>query len=170
MPTIIGGIFGAIAAALMPNLYLKPVLLISILTMSLLILVKPEVIAPAPGTPILSPTKHLVAWRGLFATGVYGGFMQAGVGFILLAALAGGLRYDLIRAHALKMACSIAFTTVAIFIFLDKVWWVPGLILALGSIIGRLLTMKIAVKASQSSIKSFLFLMTLCAVIAGFIF
>ena len=98
--------------------------------------------------------------------------MQAGVGFILLAALAGGLRYDLIRANALKMACSIAFTTVAvtIFIFLDKVWWVPGLILALGSIIGTLLTMKIAVKASQSSIKSFLFLMTLCAVIAGFIF
>ena len=91
--------------------------------------------------------------------------MQAGVGFILLAALAGELRYDLIRANALKMACSIAFTTVAvavaIFIFLDKVWWMPGLILALGSIIGRLLTMKIAVKASQSSIKSFLFLMTL---------
>ena len=49
--------------------------------------------------------------------------MQAGVGFILLAALAGELRYDLIRANALKMACSIAFTTVAvaIFIFLDKV-------------------------------------------------
>ena len=154
----------------MPNLYLKPVLLISILTMSILILVKPEIIVPAPGTPILSPTKHLVAWRGLFATGVYAGFVQAGVGFILLAALAGGLRYDLIRAHALKMACPIAFTTVAIFIFLDKVWSVPGLILALGSIIGTLLTMKIAVKASQSSIKSFLFLTTLCAVIAGFIF
>ncbi len=64
MPTIIGGIFGAIAAVLMPNLYLKPVLLISILTMSILILVKPEIIVPAPGTPILSPTKHLVAWLG----------------------------------------------------------------------------------------------------------
>ncbi|MEE2608054.1 MAG: hypothetical protein VX928_04825 [Pseudomonadota bacterium] len=49
MPTIIGGIFGAIAAAPMPNLYLKPVLLISILTMSILILVKPEIIVPAPG-------------------------------------------------------------------------------------------------------------------------
>ena len=118
MPTIIGGIFGAIAAALMPNLYLKPVLLISILTMSILILVNPEIIVPAPGTPILSPTKHLVAWRGLFATGVYAGFVQAGVGFILLAALAGGLRYDLIRANALKMACSIAFTTVAVAIFI----------------------------------------------------
>ena len=115
MPTIIGGIFGAIAATLMPNLYLKPVLLISILTISILILVKPEIIVPAPGTPILSPTKHLIAWRGLIATGVYAGFVQAGVGFILLAALAGGLRYDLIRAHALKMACSIAFTTIAIF-------------------------------------------------------
>ena len=70
VPTIIGGIFGAIAAAIMPNLYLKPVLLISILSMSILILVKPEIIAPAPGTPILSPTKHLGAWWGLFAAGI----------------------------------------------------------------------------------------------------
>lgn len=44
--------------------------------------------------------------------------MQAGVGFILLAALASGLHYDLIRANALKMACSIAFTTVAVAIFI----------------------------------------------------
>ncbi len=46
IPSIVGGICGAIAAALMPNLYLKPILLGTILLMALIILIRPEVIAP----------------------------------------------------------------------------------------------------------------------------
>ncbi len=172
IPSIFGGICGALAVALTPNLYLKPLLLITILTMSLIILIRPDVMAPAPGTPTLSPREHRGAWWGLFIAGVYGGFVQAGVGFILLAVLAGGLRYDLGRANALKTACALAFTGVAVIIFiaLDQVWWVPGLLLAVGSMAGAHLAVKIAVKASQNSIKWFLFLMTLCAVVAGFLY
>lgn len=172
IPTIIGGICGALGAALIPNLYLKPILLGTILLMALVILVKPQVIAPPPGTPNLSPADKRSAWWGLFAAGVYGGFVQAGVGFILLAALAGGLRYDLLRANALKTACALAFTSVAlvVFILFDQVWWVPGLILAAGSMTGAHLAVKLAVRASPDSIKWFLFLMTLCAVVAGLVF
>lgn len=172
IPTIIGGIFGAIAAALMPNLFLKPILLGMILLMALLILVRPEVIAPPPGTKNLSPSESRGAWWSLFGAGVYGGFVQAGVGFILLAALAGGLRYDLLRANALKTACALAFTSVALIIFIifDQVWWVPGLIVAAGSMTGAHFAVKVAVRASQKSIKWFLFLMTLCAVVAGLLF
>lgn len=172
IPTIIGGGCGALAAALTPNLYLKPILLITILTMALIILVRPGVMAPEPGSPTLSPGEHRGAWWGLFAAGVYGGFVQAGVGFILLAALAGGLRYDLLRANALKSACALAFTSIALLIFIafDQVWWIPGLILAAGSMTGAHLAVKLAVQASQKAIKWFLFLMTLVAVIAGFLF
>lgn len=172
VPTIIGGICGATAAALIPNLYLKPVLLGTILIMAFTILVKPDVIAPPPGTQNLTLKQNRKAWWGLFAAGIYGGFVQAGVGFILLAALAGGLRYDLLRANALKTACALAFTSVALLVFIvfDQVWWAPGLILAVGSMAGAHLAVKIAVRASANSIKWFLFLMTLCAVTAGLLF
>ncbi len=172
IPTILGGIIGAVAAALLPNLYLKPVLLGTILAMAAVILIRPSVIAPPPGTPKLSPNDKAFAWWSLFGAGVYGGFVQAGVGFILLAALAGGLRYDLLRANALKTVCALAFTSVALIVFIifDQVWWIPGLILALGSMTGAHLAVKIAVKASQDSIKWFLFVMTLLAVIGGFMF
>ena len=172
IPTIIGGACGALAAALTPNLYLKPVLLGTILTMALIILVKPSVMAPPPGTPSLSPTENRGAWWGLFAAGVYGGFVQAGVGFILLAALAGGLRYDLLRANALKSVCALAFTSIALLVFIafDQVWWIPGLILAAGSMTGAHLAVKLAVQASQNTIKWFLFLMTLVAVVASLVF
>ena len=172
IPSIIGGLFGAIAAALIPNLYLKPILLGTILLMALVILIRPDVIAPPPGVKNLSPNDSRGAWWALFAAGVYGGFVQAGVGFILLAALAGGLRYDLLRANALKTACALAFTSVALIVFIafDQVLWIPGLILACGSMTGAHLAVKVAVRSSPESIKWFLFGMTLCAVVAGLLF
>lgn len=172
VPTLIGGLIGALAAALMPNLYLKPVLLLSILTMTLVILFKPDVIAPPPGTPVQSPNNNRSAWWGLLVAGIYGGFVQAGVGFILLAALAGGLRYDLVRANALKMTCALAFTTLALLVFIafGQVRWLPGLILAAGTMLGAHLAVKFAIRASQNTIKWFLFVMTLCAVVGGFLF
>jgi hypothetical protein len=97
---------------------------------------------------------------------MYGGFVQAGVGFILLAALAGGLRYDLVRANALKMVCTLAFTfvSVAIFIIFDLIEWIPGLILAGGNMVGTYLTVKVAVRSSQTTLKWALFIITLIAV------
>ncbi len=170
VPTLAGGSAGALSAALMPNLYLKPLLLLTLLMMSLIILLRPGFIAPPANTPTLSPHDDRRAWWGLFVAGIYGGFVQAGVGFILLAALAGGLRYDLTRANALKMVCTLAFTIVSVGIFLifDLVAWVPGLILAGGNMAGAYLMVKIAVRSSQSALKFSLFAMTLLAVIAGF--
>ena len=169
IPCILGGVFGALLAAILPNLFLKPILLLSILCMSIIILVRPETIVPAPGTSELSPNKNRKAWWGLFAAGIYGGFVQAGVGFMLLAALAGGLRYNLLRANALKTLCALAFTVVALAIFIafDQVWWLPGIILACGSMLGAHLAVKIAVKASQDHMKWFLFAMTILGVAGG---
>ncbi|MEX0618883.1 MAG: sulfite exporter TauE/SafE family protein [Pseudohongiellaceae bacterium] len=172
VPTTLGGLLGALMAAVMPSFYLKPLLLGSILLMSFIILVKPTIIAPPLGTPALSPTENRAAWWGLFIAGVYGGFVQAGVGFILIGALAGGLRYDLLRANALKMTCTLAFTALAlvVFVLFDQVRWIPGLILAAGSMLGAHLAVKVAVRTPQSYIKWFLFGMTLVAVTASLFF
>jgi uncharacterized protein len=172
VPNLIGGAIGALAAAVMPNVALKPLLLGTVLTMSVIILVRPGFIAPPPGTPVRSVSESRVAWWGLFLAGVYGGFVQAGVGFILLAALAGGLRYDLVRANALKMVCTLSFTLVslAIFIWFDQVVWIPGLILAAGTMLGSYLSVKFAISVQQSTIKWFLFAMTLVSCLAAIFF
>jgi len=172
IPTVLGGILGALLAAMMPGLYLKPILLGTILLMSIIILIKPSTISPPPGAPTRSPGQHRGAWLGLFGSGIYGGFVQAGVGFILLAALAGGLRYDLLRANALKTVCALAFTSVAmvVFIVFGQVWWIPGLILSLGSMLGAYLAVRIAVNVPQHYLKWFLFAMTVAACIGGFLY
>ncbi len=179
IPTVLGGMLGAVFAAIIPITYLKPILLLTILSMSALILLRPNVLSPPLGTPTVTPTltiSHADAgskrgWWGLLAAGFYGGFVQAGVGFILLGALAGLLRYDLKRANALKMVCTLAFTSVALLVFIafDQVMWVPGLILAVGSMVGAHFAVKVAIKSSQATIKWFLFAMTIAAVIGGFV-
>lgn len=171
VPTLSGGLVGALLAVVLPNLYLKPVLLICILVMAVVMLVKPEVIAPPPGTAARSPAESKLAWWGLFGAGVYGGFVQAGVGFILLAVLTAGLRYDLLRANALKMSCALAFTTVAlgVFIVFGKVHWLPGLVLAAGATVGAWLAVRIAVKVSHLTLRRILFVLTLVAVAGGFL-
>ena len=165
IPTLLGGLAGAVCAAVIPVGFLKPLLLATMIGMSLLILLRPAVIAPPLGTPALSMRDRPSARVALFLAGVYGGFVQAGVGFVLIAALAGTLRYDLVRSNALKMLCTGAFTLVALVVFVidDLVLWVPGLILGASTMLGAALGVHMALRARQETLKWFLFLMTVCA-------
>ena len=172
VPTLGGALSGALLASYLPVTFLKPALLITMVCMALVMLIKPGAVVPEPGTVPYRVSERPAAAFGLFFAGLYGGFVQAGVGFILLAALAGGLRYDLVRANAMKMVCSLAFTLVAlaIFLYFDQVRWVPGLILAVGNMLGTWVTVRFAVMAKQSTIKWFLFVMTLCSCVAALFF
>ncbi|MGI9322991.1 MAG: sulfite exporter TauE/SafE family protein, partial [Pseudomonadales bacterium] len=138
---------------------LKPVLLTCMVTMALVMLVKPETVAPAEGTQPIPVREHPLAVAGLFLAGIYGGFVQAGVGLILIMALAGGLRYDLVGTNALKTVCTGIFAGVALLVFAlrGQVWWVPGLVLAAGSVVGAMLSVRFAVAVSQNTLKWLIF-------------
>jgi len=72
-----------------------------------------------------------------FAVGIYGGFVQAGVGFFLLAATTwAGL--DLVRGNAVKVLTVMVFTVMSLGVFAwqGKVLWSTGLVLAGGFAVG----------------------------------
>lgn len=169
LPVLLGGLAGAASASYLPNWLLKPLLLGAMISMALVILIRPAAIAPPVGTPALKVGERPASVIALLGAGFYGGFVQAGVGFILLAALAGTLRYDLVRANALKLVCSAAFTAVALVVFIarDQVAWVPGLILAVGAMIGGHFAVKMALRVSQNTLKWFLLLMTVAVSLAA---
>ncbi|SKA50485.1 sulfite exporter TauE/SafE family protein [Enterovibrio nigricans] len=163
IPMLGGGLIGASAAAWLPSDIIKPLLLGTMLLMAFIMLVKPSVIAPDANIPFRKVKDTPASWIGLTLAGFYGGFVQAGVGFVLIAALCGTLRYDLVRGNALKLVCTLAFTAVslAIFIWQDLILWLPGLLLAAGSMLGAWLAVKFAIKANPQTLKWFLFIMTL---------
>ena len=164
IPLAIGGVLGALAASYAPTTYLKPVLLGTMVTMSLIILLRPSVVMPEPGTIPRLVRQTPSSWLMLFVSGFYGSFVQAGVGFVLIMALAGSLRYDVVKSNALKLLCTLSFTTIALIIFVahDQVAWIPGLILASTMMIGAHHGVKFAIRAKAESLKWFLFIMTLC--------
>jgi uncharacterized membrane protein YfcA len=83
-----------------------------------------------------------------FLIGIYGGFIQAGVGIFLLAGLVLGVGYDLVRANAVKVGIVLFFTVFALAVFVrnDQVDWLVGLILAIGNMAGAWVAAKIAVE------------------------
>lgn len=172
IPLSIGGVIGALAASYAPVFYLKPVLLGTMVTMSLVILIRPSVVMPEPDTLPNRVSQTPSSWLMLFLSGLYGSFVQAGVGFVLIMALAGTLRYDLVKTNALKLLCTLGFTTIALVIFVarDQVAWVPGMILASTMMLGAHHGVKFAIAAKPSHLKWFLFLMTLCGSAAALYF
>lgn len=83
---------------------------------------------------------------GFFGVGIYGGFVQAGVGFFILAAtsLAG---LDLVRGNAVKVLSILCFSTLslALFALSGKVDWAFGLALAAGNMAGGWLGVRLTV-------------------------
>jgi len=89
-----------------------------------------------------------------FGVGIYGGFVQAGVGFIIITALlVHGL--DLVRINAIKVIVIFAFTIVALAVFMahGQVDYGLGLALAAGNSAGGWIAAKVAVKKGHDWIK-----------------
>lgn len=89
-----------------------------------------------------------------FLVGAYGGFVQAGIGFLLLAVTtAAGL--DLVRGNALKVLVILIFTPVslALFALSGKVEWGLGLALAAGNLAGGLAGVHITIRKGHEWIK-----------------
>ncbi|MBL9023156.1 MAG: sulfite exporter TauE/SafE family protein [Myxococcales bacterium] len=85
------------------------------------------------------------AW--LFLSGLYGGFLQAGVGLILLFALGSVARLGLVHANALKVTTVAIFSVVAalVFVLRGQVAWPHALAMSAGSVLGARLGVAYAV-------------------------
>jgi hypothetical protein len=94
----------------------------------------------------------------LFIIGFYGGFIQVGVGFMMMAALQQFLRLDLIRVNMHKVFIALMFTLPAmiVFIYTGNVNFVIGLILSVGNSFGAWWAAKLSVKKGEKFIKYFL--------------
>ena len=92
----------------------------------------------------LKPKLSFFQIIALFGMGIYGGFIQAGVGIFLLSLLVMGLGLDSIKANAIKVLITAVFNVfaISIFIYHNQVNWYWGLILAIGNIIGTQLAIK----------------------------
>ncbi|MGB0588743.1 MAG: sulfite exporter TauE/SafE family protein [Myxococcota bacterium] len=149
-PTIMGAGLGAYTASVLSDAAMEPLILSVLVTVALLFALKPGWVAPSVGPKEAPRAPGAVTLVLMGLTGFYGGFLQAGVGFLLLTVLAGTLRLDLTRANALKVALVVPYTLLAlgIFAWADQVAWGVGIVLGATSMLGARLGVYVAVERS----------------------
>ncbi len=171
LPTLFGSLAGSfVAAYMLPRAWVEPVLLGTLLLMATIMLVRPRAFEATEGQT-LRVRDSLGGALGLFGAGFYGGFVQAGVGFVLLTVMGGVLRYDLVRANAFKLVAVLAFTLVAlpVFIIADQVAWAPGLLLGAATALGSHLGVRFSLKVSPRVLRTVVVVGVIVACVAAFV-
>jgi len=153
LPAAAGAIAGAFIAVNLNDQVMKLAIAGVMIVVFFLMLLKPQRwINSNESSPPIPYWVQLIIY---FFVGIYGGFIQAGVGFFLLTSLVLGSGYDLLKANALKLFVILLYTPIALLIFfLNKdVNLVMGLVLAVGTMTGAWIATKIAMKGGAALIR-----------------
>jgi len=154
---LLGSVIGAYIAVDIKGETFNRILAIIMVAVVLIIIFKPRVNVAELEERITG--KYL--WIGMLAfffIGIYGGFINAGIGFIIILFLHYVHRLSLVRTNATKVAVVFIYTVAALVVFAlnDKVIWKVGLVLALGNGLGAWFSSRISVDKGDGYIKIFL--------------
>jgi uncharacterized protein len=101
--------------------------------------------------------RNLPLWAVIpiyFAIGVYGGFIQMGMGIFFLVIMVLVARFNVIKANIAKMVVTLAFTifSLALFSWRGMIQWEAGILMAVGQGAGALLTANLASKSPKAGL------------------
>ncbi|MGQ9586683.1 MAG: sulfite exporter TauE/SafE family protein [Anaerolineae bacterium] len=154
LPAIVGAFLGARIAIDIPDALFNRVLAVVLLLVLGLMLWNPTRRLQGKEATF-TPARTVAAVVVFFLLGIYGGFIQAGIGFLLMAALVGLTGLDLVRVNAHKAFVIAVYTLLALAVFAieGKVDWVVGLVLAVGNGAGGWLAGRISVEKGERVIR-----------------
>lgn len=103
-------------------------------------------------------------WIGIiifFFVGIYGGFIQAGVGFLIMGALTFINKVSLVKANSIKVFVVLTYTISALIVFIveGSINWIYGLTLALGNMTGAWVASRWSVRKGDKWIRWFMIVM-----------
>ncbi len=154
---VIGSIGGALLAAHIPDEKFER--LLGVLLLCLLVpILKKRKTAPSKGAAsndawsVLSPKRKVGAIVSFFFLGAYAGFLQAGVGVMILATLGWVARLDLVKGNYIKLNVVLGTVVVSLCTFLVSgvaVLWIAGLVVGIGQMIGAVAGSWVAIRKGE---------------------
>ncbi len=167
-----GVVLGAKLAAHIPDDQFEKILGILMLALLPLILLKPKPrLSKGEGVEnAWSPLSFRSKWAVLaafFFLGVYAGFLQAGVGIMILIALGYLVRMDLVRGNYVKLVFILVQNLIALLTFMQssvEIYWIAGLFLTAGQMCGAWVGSWVAIKKGE---KWILVILTLAIVLSS---
>lgn len=146
IPAVLGALLGAWIATWVADQVFEWVLVLAMIGASIFMLLpQPRLDTRTLSPDRLTPTIYLA----MFVVGVYGGFIQVGVGVLFIVVLYHMLKIDLRQVNVLKVSVVLPFTFAAllVFAFNDQVDWAVGLTLAAGNVTGAFIATRVNMSA-----------------------
>jgi len=165
IPAVLGSVLGTYAALVISDAAFKKYLAVLMVLMTLLTFFKPAALLSRPAGNY-SFGRWALLWLLFFGIGLYGGFIQAGVGFLVIAAMSLS-GYDLVAGNATKSFVILLLTCVSLAIFWvgGKVQVAPGLALGAGSMLGAFIGSHVTVTRGNAFIRKFVVAMVILSAI-----
>jgi uncharacterized membrane protein YfcA len=153
VPTLLGAALGAQVAADLPEVWLDRAIGGVMVTMLLVLMINPKrwLDEETESENERPPWWLLLAFVGV---GFYGGFIQAGVGVLLLVGLVMGAGLAPLRANGIKLFLTLLFTIASLVVFVihDQVAWSVGLIVAIGQASGAWLAARFLAQSERAGV------------------
>lgn len=151
--TLPGAVLGALVAVRISDAWFERILGVILLGVVATMLI-PR--GARPTTP--DGTRTWWVYPALVGVGFYGGFIQVGVGFLIMATLYHLLRIDLVVVNVHKVAMVLLYTLPALLIFAatGHVDWRLGLALGAGTAVGGYGAAKLAVRGGERVVRGVL--------------
>ncbi|MEN8242056.1 MAG: sulfite exporter TauE/SafE family protein [Chloroflexota bacterium] len=162
IPAAAGSLLGAQIAVNLNEEIMRQTIGVIMVLMLFVILLRPK--RWLQGTLVqLEGRPTILQFVIFFVIGIYGGFIQAGVGIFLLAGLVLAVGYDLVRANAVKVGIVLIFTVIALAVFIKngQVNFLIGFILAIGNMLGAWIGAKVAVEKGAEWVRRLLILVVI---------
>src|SRR5699024_1939066 len=155
IPAIIGSFLGAELAIDLSDDAFNNTIAIIMVGVVILILFKPHTYIKT-NLHTFTLRKQLVLFLSFIIVGFYGGFIQAGVGFLIIAfltILAG--QYTLIEIHIVKTVITFLYLLLStiVFIVYGQINWLYAIVLAIGTGIGGWFGTRFAISISEEFLR-----------------
>lgn len=133
---LMGAIIGANIAIDIPAKLFNRILSVVMILVAILMAFKPAYNSLQGEN--LSNKRKVLSSIAFFFIGIYGGFLHAGIGFIMMLALVRINGFSLVKTNCIKVTVALIYTVAALYVFIVEgmVDWKAGLILAIGSATG----------------------------------
>jgi uncharacterized membrane protein YfcA len=152
LPTSLGATLGAVAVSSLADETFERLFAV-VMVLLLVPILGGARVAPGAVRPRreMAPVLRFVVF---FLIGAFGGAFQAGVGLLLIFALAWA-GYDLVRANSIKVVVNTALAAVAlpVFILRGQVDWLPALFLSIGFVAGSTVGVHLAIEGGEKVIR-----------------
>jgi uncharacterized protein len=156
LPAVVGSLVGANIALSFDESVMRKAIGLLLVLMVILTVLKPEKFIKKQEAK--EKKFGLLQIVIFFLIGVYGGFIQAGVGLFLLAGLVLGCGFELVKANAIKNFIVLFYTpfALAVFIINGQVDYLYGFILTIGNVIGAYSASMLAIQKGAVFVRYFL--------------